>query len=119
LAPYNLYILGAAALGLGDLEKSLQYLEESIRLSLSRENPDQTASALYFLAKLLVANNQTSKAVQILACVLEQPATWQAIKDRAVVLLEELSSELPAKEFAKAKEEGQKQMLEEVARAVL
>jgi predicted ATPase len=119
LVPYNLYILGAAALGLGQVEKSLQYLEESIRLSLSRESPDQTASALYFLAKLLVAKNQVPKAVQVLACISLSPACWQAIKDRAVVLLEELGSELPAKDFAKAKAEGQRQGLAEVARAAL
>jgi predicted ATPase len=119
LVPYNLYILGAAALGLGQVEQSSQYLEESIRLSLSRESPDQTASALYFLAKLFVAKNQTSKAVQTLACISVNPVCWQAVKDRAVVLLEELSSELPAKEFARAKVEGEKQTLEEVARAVL
>jgi predicted ATPase len=119
LVPYNLYILGAAALGLGQVEKSLQYLEESIRLSLSRESPDQTASALYFLAKLLVTKGQVTKAVQILAGILEQPTCWQAIKDRAKGLLYELESELPAKEFVKAKVEGQKQGLAEVARVAM
>jgi predicted ATPase len=119
LVPYTLYGLGAAALGLGDLEKSWQYLEESIRLSLARKSPDQTASALYYLAKLLLAKEQTAMAVQILACILEEPVCWQPIKDRALVFLGELESELPANDFAKAKAEGQRQGLAEVARAAL
>jgi tetratricopeptide (TPR) repeat protein len=119
LVPYTLYGLGAASLGLGGLEKSWQYLAESIHLSLARKSPDQTASALYYLAKLLITKGQVTKAVQILACILEQPTTWQAIKDRAKILLKELESELPPKELAKAKAEGQKRGLEEVARDVL
>jgi predicted ATPase len=119
LVPYTLYGLGAASLGLGDLEKSRQYLEESIRLSLARKSPDQTASALYYLAKLLLAKGQATMAIQLLACILEQPTCWQAIKDRAKILLSELESQLPAKDFAKAKAEGQKWGLEKVASDLL
>lgn len=116
LVPYNLYILGAAALGLGDLKKGRQYLEESIRLSLAKESFDQTASALYFLSKLLIVEGQAAAAVQILACIVRQPTSWQAIRDRALVLLGELERDLPSKEFAKAKAEGQKRGLAEVDR---
>jgi predicted ATPase len=122
LVPYNLYGLGAASLGLGDLAKSHQYLVESTSLSLSRESPDQAASALYYLAKLLMTEGHLTKklmAAQILACILEEPACWQAIKDKARILLKELEAELPAKEFAKAKADGRRRGLEEVARDVL
>jgi predicted ATPase len=119
LLPYIFYGLGDASLGLGDVAKSRQYLQESVSLTLSRCLPDHTANALYYFAKLLRAETKKLEATQVLACILEQPTTWQAIKDRAKVSLSELESEITAKDFAKAKAEGQKQRLEEIARDIV
>lgn len=103
---YNLNGLGAAACGLDDLEASRRYLLRSLQIANEAQLADHAGVALYLLAQLLVKESDHStlseeqrlqkerQALALLAWVIEQPTTWQPIRDRARQIQAELVDRL-------------------------
>jgi predicted ATPase len=131
LMSYNLNCLGAAACGLNDLEASRRYLLRALQISAALQIPDSAALTLYLFAQLLLKEGERSdlpaseklqkqgQAVELLALVINQPATWQLIRDRAQRVLAELLESLPADTAATAQQRGREKTLEDIATEVL
>ena len=95
LLSYNLNVLGAATCRIGDLAESRRHLFRSLQIAHERRMPDKAALMLYFLAQLFIqegtisaaSSNQPAAqqvaALELLAFVIDQPATWQVVRDRA------------------------------------
>jgi tetratricopeptide (TPR) repeat protein len=123
---YNLNCLGAAACGLGDFQTSRNYLTEALQMAWPPQKPDQLMNALFYFATLLVKESnlvaspepfdlqKKAQALELLALVVGQPATWQAIKDRAARLQAQLEADLPPEVVAAAQERGKTRPLAEV-----
>ncbi|MBI1877996.1 MAG: tetratricopeptide repeat protein [Chloroflexi bacterium] len=123
---HNLYGLGAAACGLGDLQTSRNYLTEALQLGWKTRILHQVMNVLFYFAALLVKEShcaaslepfdpqKKTKALELLALVIGQPATWQTIKDRAARLQAQLEADLPPEVVAAAQERGKIRPLAEV-----
>ena len=130
LVCYNLNGLGAAAYGLNDLEASRRYLLRSLQSAHEAQIPDHAGVALLWLARLLVKEGRAgeseveciqkeTQALALLAWVIQQPTTWQPIRDRAQQTQAKLADSLPPDLIAAANEWGEGKTLEEVAAAAL
>jgi tetratricopeptide (TPR) repeat protein len=134
LMAYNLCGMGAAACGMGDLQTARQYLLRSLKLAHESQIFPQASLAIYFFARLLVLESQNATpggapgveqlekqahAVELLAWVIHQPATWQLIRDRAQHVLAELLESLPAGTAATAQQRGREKTLEDIATEIL
>jgi predicted ATPase/DNA-binding XRE family transcriptional regulator len=123
---YNLYGLGAATCGLGNLQASRIYLAEALHLAWKAQHIDNIMNILFYFATLLVKEShgragpelfdpqKKTKALELLAMVIGHPAPWQPIKDRAARLQAQLEAELPPEVVAAALERGKSRPLAEV-----
>jgi tetratricopeptide (TPR) repeat protein len=64
-------------------------------------------------------HEQKQQAVEILSLVLNQPATIQRYKDKAMRLLAELAAELPMEVMVAAQEQGRTKMVQEVVAEIV
>jgi hypothetical protein len=134
LMAYNLCGLGAAACGMGDLQTGRQYLLRALKHAHESQIFPQASLAIYFYARLLILESQNAApkgapgidqlkkqahAVELLAWVIHQPATWQLIRDRAQRVLAELLESPPADTAVTAQQRGRKKTLEDIATEVL
>jgi tetratricopeptide (TPR) repeat protein len=111
--------LGHAACALGEAQQARAWLCEALEKATRAERAHATTSAVTGLASLASREGDTERAVELLALVLDHPATTQVTKDRASQLLAELAPELSAELFAEAMERGQARELGEVAAELL
>jgi predicted ATPase/transcriptional regulator with XRE-family HTH domain len=131
LMAYNLYCLGTAICGLGDFQIGRPHIIKALGLAWEAQIMLQAAGALFYLAVSLARESnraegpaplklqQKAKALELLAFVIEQPACWQPIKDRAAPLQARLEAELPPKIVATAKARAKSQTLDEVVAEIL
>jgi len=75
--------------------------------------------ALAGVAELLSKDGKVEKALELLAMVAEQEASWRETKDRAVAFLAELEAELPPEVVSAAKEQGRKRNLAAIVEELL
>lgn len=131
LMVYNLYCLGAAACGLGDFQASRECLIKSLKVAWEAQIIDHTTIALFYLAALLAKESdlieatepfklqQKVKALELLTLVVDHPACWQPIKDRAARLQIQLEAVLPTDVVTTAKMSAKDRTLEEVVTEIL
>jgi len=131
LMAYSLYCLGAAACGLNDFQASRNYLLKSLQIAWQAQILDHSLNSLFYLARLLVKESMATdlpapvksrsrtKALELLALVLQHRITWQAIKDRAAVFKTELEAELPADRVSVLNAQPESQELEAVVAELL
>jgi predicted ATPase len=119
--------LGQSCCALGEYEASWRYLSEGLQLAYQSSLLPIVLDILLNLADLLVQvksfqlskNNPQIEAVEILALVINHPASEQATKDRAIQLLAEREPELPADAIAMAIKRSRSRTLEATVAAIL
>jgi predicted ATPase/DNA-binding CsgD family transcriptional regulator len=105
--------LGKVALSMGNIAEAEHYLVRSLTISGEIGLVRDIVNLLYEFACLRVAQNHTTQAVELLALVLQHPASYQArllegrIRDSAKDLLAKLADELPQETYTAALERGQ------------
>jgi hypothetical protein len=130
LLSYNLNVLGAATCSLGELAESRGHLYRSLQIAHELRMPDKASLMLYFLALQFIQEGnaaaptgqqaaQQYAAVELLAFVVDQPATWQAVRDRAVRVQADLSARLHPDAAAAAQARGRLHSYDEIARSLL
>lgn len=131
LLSYNLNVLGAATCSLGELAASRRCLFRSLQIAYELRMPDKAALMLYFLALLFIQEGkmfaapsdqqsaQDVAALELLAFVVDQPATWQAVRDRAARKQADLAAHLLPDVAAAAQARGRQRSFDEIARTLL
>ncbi|MBE9473457.1 MAG: hypothetical protein IMY85_01100, partial [Chloroflexi bacterium] len=105
--------LGKVALSMGDISEAENYLLQSLIISKEIGFVRDIINLFYEFARLWVAQDNSEPAVELLAFVLQHPASYESrllegrIRDSAKDLLAEIEDELPYEIFTKAVERGQ------------
>ncbi len=111
--------LGQMALSEGKITEAETYFLRSLRIAYDLGLNRDMVNHLYEFAKLRVAQNRSAEAVELLALLLQQPASQQArlgegrIQDRAQELLTKLKNDVSPEIYAGALERGEDLDLEE------
>jgi tetratricopeptide (TPR) repeat protein len=112
--------LGYTTCALGDYEASSRYLRSALQTAMEIGALGMTMDSLVGLASLLTARDlgeaAAELAVELLAFVLQHPASTQEAREGAAPLLTELEGRLSPEAAAAAKERGQARGLEEIVR---
>jgi len=112
--------LGKVTLTMGDIAEAEHYLHQSLMITKEIGFVRDIINLLYEYARLRVAQDDLEGAAELLALVLQHPASHQKrmhegrIRDSAKALLAELENELPQENYAAALERGQEMELDEV-----
>lgn len=126
MTAYNLYCLGAAVCGLDDFPAARAYLIKSLKVSWEARITGQTTSALFYWVALLAKESdrtgvtdsfrtqQKANALELLILLVDHPACWQAIKDRAASLQAQLEADLGPDSVTAAKMRAESRAFEEV-----
>jgi predicted ATPase/transcriptional regulator with XRE-family HTH domain len=131
LMVYNLYCLGTAICGLGDFQAGREYLIKSLSVAWETQIMAHITVALFYWAVSLVRESdlaegtaplklqQKASALELLVFVIDHPACWQPIKDRAAHLQARLEAELPLEVTTTAKARAKSRTLDEVVAEIL
>ncbi len=117
--------LGKTLLSLGNISDAHKYLVQSLKISNEIGFVRDMVNLLVDFARLKMAKNQIEEAVELLAFVIEQPASLEyrmfegRIRDSAIHLLNQLESMLPKAVFNTAMERGQDLVLDSVVTALI
>jgi predicted ATPase/DNA-binding CsgD family transcriptional regulator len=112
--------LSKVAISLGKNEEAEMYLLQCLMLTKEIGFVRDIVNLLYDYARLRVAQGNLAQAVELLALVLQHPASRQTrlfegrIRDNAKDLLSELENEIPQEIYTAALEHSQDMELEEV-----
>jgi predicted ATPase/DNA-binding SARP family transcriptional activator len=113
---YPLSILGRVARDQGDYGESLTYYQEALKICMETQNVSKALDVLTEIALLLAKRGEKKRSVELVALVIHHSATQKKTKCDAESILSELEAELPSEVIATARERGQEQKLEEVAK---
>jgi predicted ATPase/DNA-binding SARP family transcriptional activator len=130
MTAYTLNGMGAAACGLQDFTASRRYLYRSLQISSTAQMVDHSMVSLYWLAHLLLTESQETQpvaerqerqrqALALFSLVTHSTTAWQLFRDRAQRAQTALAATLPADLVAAAKEQGQRQPVDEVIATLL
>ena len=117
--------LSKVYLRLGEFSEAEKYLLQSLKISNEIGFVRDVVNLFFEYARLQAARDQTLKAVELLALVIQHPASDQnrmlegRIRDSARELLARLENELPPADFHAAFERGQKLNPDEVVMALV
>ncbi len=112
--------LGKVTLSMGRIAEAEKYLLQSLTMSKEIGFVRDVVNLLYEFARLQVAQGHSERAVELLALVLEHPASYESrliegrIRDSAKDLLAKLEQELPYESYAAALGRGRESELEGV-----
>jgi tRNA A-37 threonylcarbamoyl transferase component Bud32 len=106
-------------LGLNDLEKARKGFEQSLQTMLDKHLKPLGLDALVGLAHLQARSGQIDQALELLALVQNHASSSFEIREKALVLWEELVAELPAAIIAKAEARGKALDLFAVVKSLL
>jgi predicted ATPase/DNA-binding CsgD family transcriptional regulator/tetratricopeptide (TPR) repeat protein len=117
--------LGKVALSLGNIGEAEYYLHQSLTITKEIGFVRDIINLLYEHARLQAAHNDTEGAAELLAFVIQHPASQESrmfegrIRDSAQDLLAKLEDQLPQDAFSTALERGQELELEEIVAGLL
>jgi tetratricopeptide (TPR) repeat protein len=112
--------LGKVTLAMGKSKEAEKYMLQSLRITKEIGFVRDIVNLFYEFARLRLVQNHPEQAVELLAFVLQHPASRQArmfegrIRDSAEALLAKLAGELSPETYAAALERGQELELEGV-----
>jgi predicted ATPase len=118
--------LGMVALRADDLEQAKQYFLKGLRISQACGETRQMLASLRYFARVYVAQGNLDKALQLLAVVLNHPASEQSslnrperLRDLAENLRAQIETQLDPSLYQSAWESGQRQRLVDVVTQIL
>jgi predicted ATPase/DNA-binding CsgD family transcriptional regulator len=119
--------LGRVAFSMGEMAEAKAYYLQSLRIADEVGLGRDMVTLLYDVARVWAAEGRCEQAAELLALVLQHPASHQArmaletgrIRDSAQDLLATLEFELSPEVYAAALERGQTLALDEVVAAIL
>jgi tetratricopeptide (TPR) repeat protein len=117
----TLNILGSIACSLGDYPQAKAYFRHVVESHLGSSGTLHwmVFVALVGWATVLIAEEESASAVELLIHTVESPIAWQETKDRAAKLLAELETKLPPSLFAAAQVKAHSQALQTVLTTLL
>jgi tetratricopeptide (TPR) repeat protein len=98
--------LSTALVKLGDGEAAALQLKEALKLVNSWPYPDMMAMILAGIAEYLAASGEAAQAIEIATCVMEQPTSWNEVKNQTRLLVDKISGSLPQGELQEAQQRG-------------
>jgi predicted ATPase len=104
--------LGHAACALGEREPSREYLCQALKESIEPGYRPEALNALVGLAGVHIQEADTDTALELLALVIQHPASSQMTRNRGRRLLFQLETEMPPEVFAAATARGRERELE-------
>jgi hypothetical protein len=110
---------------MGETVEARAYILQSLRLAEEIGYSRYTTYLLYYFARVRVAEDSSERAVELLALVLQQPASRQGrveggrIRDSVQDLLATLEAELSPEIYAAAWERGRTLELQEAVAQIL
>jgi hypothetical protein len=104
--------LGQVALATHDVAQAKGYFRQA--LGPFGRAAWETAHAIEAMAEALLQEGDIERAAELLAFVVELPATWHEVRQRVAQLLRELEAELPPDVFAAAVGRGRSRELDDV-----
>ena len=127
--PYGLQTaskyLAKVTLSLGQINEADLYLQQSLRITNEIGFVRDIINLFYEFARLKAAKNNHEQAVELLAFVVQHPASAQArmmegrIRDSAQTFLENIKGELPEEALDSAFARAEKLELEEIVETLL
>jgi predicted ATPase/DNA-binding SARP family transcriptional activator len=111
--------LGGVLVRLGAFAEAKQHLRAALALAEQWVFPDVKALPLNGVASLLAATGLPAQAIEVAACVISQPTTWNEVKHQAQAILEAAWEALPEAEAQLARQRGQAASIDEVSRVYL
>ena len=118
--------LGAVALLESDVEQAQQFFLKSLRISQECGQTREMLASLRDLARVYVAQGNLDSALELLAVVLNHPASEQnslyrteRLRDEAETLRAQIETRLDQPRYQSAWEAGQKKRLAEVVAQIL
>ena len=111
-------VLGNAACGLGEFQQARSYYHRAL-LAVEGSMQGLHLHTLVGVATLLVAEQASARALELLALVFSHPASWQWAKDLAAPLKAQLEARLPPEVVAAAEARGRSRDLEATIQELL
>ena len=117
--------LGKVALSMGKIAEAENYLVQCLTITKEIGFVRDIINLFYEFARLRVAQDKPEQAAELLAFVIQHPASYQArmhegrIRDSAKSLLAELEDELPQETYRAALGRGQELELDHIVAALL
>lgn len=111
--------LGTALVHLGRFGEAKQQFNTSLSLAEKWHFQDIKALPLIGIASLHAATGHPSQAIEIAACVANQPTTWNEVKKQANKILEDARVGLPPEEAYQCLEQGKGLEIDQLSRQYL
>jgi len=104
---WSLRVLGEATCGMGDLQQARKYIGMAMNQNLvSDRSKGSFLLLLVSISRVLMSEGESERALELLALVIQHPASWQLAKDKATPLITQLETELPPDIVAAVRECG-------------
>jgi len=116
---YSLDKLGETANALGQSQGAAAHFQEALGVAMEAKAVPVALNVLVGIADIWIHRDEHLQALQIIAFVLQHPATAQQTRDRAERLQAQIESEVNPHERAAARERARTQSLEEVVEQAL
>lgn len=111
--------LGLSALAMDRLEEAREHFGQALQTAMQIQAMPVCLSVLVSIATLLAREGQAERAVEIVEAVRAHPAANPEVKDRALTLLAELESALPATAITASRRRATQARVEELIRELL
>jgi tetratricopeptide (TPR) repeat protein len=111
--------LGSAAAGLGELEKSGDYLRQALQTAWDIHHLPLTLGTLIEIAELYLRSGLVERAIELLLYVRDDPASEHETRHRAAAIVEQNTSQLAGFQFAAAQKRVEAIQLDRMVEALL
>ena len=111
--------LGMALVRLGDFGEAKQHLRTALVMAEQWVYPDMKALPMTGIASMLAASGLPAQAIEVAACVISQPTTWNEVRGQAQLVIEVAQGELPAADVQRARQRGKAASIDELCRVYL
>jgi tetratricopeptide (TPR) repeat protein len=111
--------LGSAAAGLGELEKSGDYLCQALQTAWDIHHLPLTLATLIEIAELYLRSGLVERAIELLLFVRDDPASDHETRHRAAAIVEQNTSQLAGFQFAAAQKRVEAIQLDRMVEALL
>ncbi len=106
--------LGNVLVKMGAFDQARQHLNSSLSFAIQWHNPDIKSLPLAGIAGLLLATGLAGEAIEVAACVLSKPTTWNEVKKQAGEIIEAGRTGLSEEEAQLCQQRGEKLELDEL-----